>query len=66
VNEQYKYVRYLDGGEELYDLQTDRDEMCNRIRDSKYTTVSAEMRNTLARYVNDTGDELFRTAVSRA
>jgi arylsulfatase A-like enzyme len=66
VNERYKYVRYLNGDEELYDLQTDRDELCNLIRDPSNTIVSAEMRNTLARYVNDTGDELFRTAVTHA
>ncbi|HMT04328.1 MAG: sulfatase [Solirubrobacterales bacterium] len=43
----YKYIRYDDGGEELYDLARDPDEMNNRFRSPAYSGVLAYMRENL-------------------
>jgi arylsulfatase A-like enzyme len=45
----YKYIRYARGGEELYDLSVDPDELNNRIGAPRYATVRAYMRNNLKR-----------------
>lgn len=58
-DERYKYVRYVDHGEELYDLESDRDERVNRAVDSKYTGIKAEMSNRLDAWMATRGDTKF-------
>lgn len=43
----WKYIRYADGGEELYDIATDRDESTNRAGDASYADVLAFGRDEL-------------------
>ena len=39
----WKYVRYVDGDGELYDLDADANEMHNRFGDPEYAAVQAEL-----------------------
>ncbi|MCX6597042.1 MAG: sulfatase [Acidobacteria bacterium] len=43
VTERYRYIRYHDGGEELYDRQADPNEWDNRAGDAKLTKVKADL-----------------------
>jgi arylsulfatase A-like enzyme len=40
--EQWRYIRYADGSEELYDHQADPNEWTNVVNDPKYSTIKAE------------------------
>lgn len=40
----YRYIRYADGSEELYDLEQDPDELLNLVSDEAYERVVAEHR----------------------
>ena len=43
----WRYIRYADGSEELYDTQNDRDELNNLAGEEKYASVMAEHRRWL-------------------
>jgi len=43
----YRYIRYLDGAEELYDMQVDPNEHTNLIDDPQYAVVVAEHKRWL-------------------
>ena len=45
LTEQYHYIQYLSGTEELYDVQKDPMEWNNLITDSKYNTIVKELKN---------------------
>ncbi|MGI9242163.1 MAG: sulfatase/phosphatase domain-containing protein, partial [Verrucomicrobiales bacterium] len=42
-SERYRYIRYDDGGEELYDLEVDPNEWDNRADDPKLTDIKTEL-----------------------
>lgn len=44
----FKYARYDDGGEELYDLERDPEELENRVADAKYAKMLGEFQNRTA------------------
>ena len=46
-SENWRYIRYADGSEELYDMRTDPNEWDNLARDSRYTDVLQEHRRWL-------------------
>lgn len=43
-DERFSYISYKDGGEELYDRQTDKNEWHNLAKDSKYKNVIDELK----------------------
>jgi len=53
----YKYIRYSRGGEELYDLRSDPDELHNRIDSPGYVDVRAYMRSHLRQVMSCAGSE---------
>ena len=42
-SEQYRYIRYADGSEELYDLQNDPNEWANLAADPRHTTTKQDL-----------------------
>jgi arylsulfatase A-like enzyme len=54
VTKNYKYVRYLEGGEELYDLRTDALETKNLIGDDEHQQLAKEMRRKLDDWLANT------------
>ncbi|UCG31859.1 MAG: sulfatase-like hydrolase/transferase [Phycisphaerales bacterium] len=56
VTDRYKYVLYLDGGEELYDLQSDPHEMINLIDDYGQADTVRDLRGRLGRWRVSAGD----------
>lgn len=46
-SEKWRYIRYNDGSEELYDHDTDPNEWKNLAKDEKYTSVKMELVNSL-------------------
>ena len=55
-DEHYKYVCRITGEDELYDLDSDPQEMTNRIDDPALSGVLAQMRNLLMRWMIETAD----------
>ena len=51
VTKNYKYVRYLEGGEELYDLRTDALEIDNLIEDEPSRELAGKMRKKLDQWL---------------
>lgn len=47
VTNEYRYIRYEDGTEELYDLMQDPDEWYNQASEDTYAPVKAELRKLL-------------------
>jgi arylsulfatase A-like enzyme len=47
TDNRYRYLRYADGSEELYDLQSDPDEWHNRAGDEQLAAVKAELARRL-------------------
>ncbi|MHC4120976.1 MAG: sulfatase [Planctomycetota bacterium] len=45
--QRYRYIRYNDGGEELYDLAVDKEEWHNLADDSKYAAIKKELADKL-------------------
>jgi arylsulfatase A-like enzyme len=56
VTQRYKYVKYLQGGEELYDLQNDPHEMHNLIEDPAHSETAETLRKKLADWRSKSGD----------
>jgi len=56
-SERYRYIRYYDGSEELYDHENDPGEWTNLARDPAYATVKAELAKWLPE--EDAPDALF-------
>ncbi len=52
----YKYVRRLYEQDELYDLRSDPDELCNVVDDPAYAAVGARLRDRLLTHFLDTAD----------
>ena len=46
-SERYRYIRYHDGSEELYDHETDPDEWTNLAGDPDYASIKAELARSL-------------------
>ncbi|MEQ8785480.1 MAG: sulfatase [Pirellulaceae bacterium] len=46
-SDRYRYIRYEDGGEELYDLQTDPHEWTNLARDPRYAQRKSRLAESL-------------------
>ena len=46
-SERWRYIRYADGGEELYDHRTDPDEWHNLATQPEFETVKAELSKSL-------------------
>ena len=57
VTKTHKYVRYLEDGEELYDLQEDALETKNLIGDEQSRQVAEEMRRKLNVWLARTRDD---------
>jgi arylsulfatase A-like enzyme len=51
-NERWRYIRYADGGEELYDEAADPYEWTNLAKDPRYTAVKAELAEMLPKQNN--------------
>ncbi len=64
--ERWKYFRYINDRsiEELYDLQSDPDEMHNLVLDRKYRHVLNTLRKRTDAYVNEYGDVMAGTPQS--
>jgi arylsulfatase A-like enzyme len=45
--ERYRYIRYSDGGEELYDLTKDKEEWHNLASDPNYATIKKKLADRL-------------------
>jgi len=43
VNEHYRYIRYANGDEELYDLRSDPNEWANVAGDAKYASIKTAL-----------------------
>ena len=56
--ERWKYVARLVGGDELYDLAEDPDELANRVDDPGLREVQAELKERLLRWMIETSDEV--------
>ncbi len=62
VQGQLAYTKYVDwawgkrAGEELYDLQSDPDQLTNLAHIAEYATKRAEMSDQLMEILNETGD----------
>ena len=54
-----KYNRYIDHGEELYNLQNDPEEMVNLAEDPGYQDVKHELGSVLRRWMRSQGDTAF-------
>ena len=54
----YKYVFNPSDRDELYDLETDTAELCNRIDEPELTPIRTEMRRRLRERLRQTGDRL--------
>lgn len=52
-SENWRYIRYADGSEELYDMQKDPNEWTNLIGDPKYDSVIAEHKKWLPKIDSD-------------
>jgi N-acetylglucosamine-6-sulfatase len=53
----YRYIRYRNGEEELYDLRRDPDELDNRIADRRYRAARRVLRRQLGRLGSCVGSE---------
>ena len=53
VTKNYKYVRYLEDGEELYDLRTDALEINNLIEDEPSRKLAGKMRKMLDQWLTN-------------
>ena len=60
VTRRYKLLDYRIGTDAFYDLQTDPDEMHNRIDDPKYTAVVNVLRARLKQWQEQTKDPLLK------
>ncbi|MCP4813032.1 MAG: DUF4976 domain-containing protein, partial [Planctomycetaceae bacterium] len=48
-SQRYRYIRYQDGSEELYDHRVDPHEWVNLANDNKYRTIQRELGNWIAK-----------------
>jgi hypothetical protein len=55
----FKYVRRLYETDELYDLRSDPEERCNRIRDPALAGPLRELRDRMLRFFLETGDVVW-------
>ena len=56
TTERYRYIRYEDGSEELYDQKNDLDEIRNLASDPSYSKIKGEMALTLKTTISQTSD----------
>jgi arylsulfatase A-like enzyme len=57
----FKYTRYVDQGEELYDLRNDPEEMVNLAADAGYQQPKRDLAAELDRWMTAHGDTAFNT-----
>ena len=62
-SERYKYIHYLRGGEELYDLEQDPGEQHNLAADSRFKTTLQLYRRLLRQHTEESGDDYFNLIV---
>ena len=60
VTDKYKFVDYLKGTDQFYDLKRDPDEMHNVVSDAEYAAVVKVLRNRLDRWRKQTKDPLIK------
>ena len=56
TTERYRYIRYEDGSEELYDQKNDLDEIRNLASDPSSSKIKGEMALTLKTTISQTSD----------
>ncbi len=56
---EFKYNRYIEHGEELYDLKNDPHELVNLARDKGYKKARRELRNELRAWMKTHSDDAF-------
>ena len=47
VTSKYRYTYYFHGGEQLFDLELDPEELCNVVREEMYQSVRQELKDIL-------------------
>lgn len=62
-SDRYKYTHYLEGGEELYDLQTDPKETTNLANNPGFRVILLRHRALLDDYIARTGDDYRNLSV---
>ncbi len=55
----FKFVRYIRHGEELYDLKNDPHEVKNLASDPRYANVKADLSHKLDRWIKDNNDPFY-------
>ncbi len=55
----FKYTRYVDHGEELYDLRNDPDEMVNHAADGAFQDTKRGLASALRQWMTENGDTAF-------
>ncbi len=58
---EFKYNRYIEQGEELYDLENDPHELANLANDPGYADTKRELAHTLANWMQTNGDTAFES-----
>jgi len=61
---EFKYNLYVQFGEELYDLETDPEEIVNLAGDPEYAQVKADLRSTLDTWMAENGDDFYSYTVT--
>ena len=57
VTDRWRYIQYVDGAEELYDIVKDPYEWENLANNPKYAQVKTELRTRLLYWMRSTGDK---------
>ena len=55
--EEFRYIKYIDGSEELYDHRKDHNEWTNLANDPEYAEHKAELQQELSRWMKECGDQ---------
>jgi len=57
--DKWKYNRYTDWGEELYDLENDPEEIVNLSHNRQYDEQKNRLKNQLDQWIDDHGDPFY-------
>ena len=55
----FKYTRYIEFGEELYDLRNDPDELANLADNPAYSAVKKDLADKLDRWIEENNDPFY-------